>query len=121
MRDSDTKCRHFTGIQHDECEAGVNYISVRDSNLPLDAGRFPCFGKGGVCAKYERRTPEEIAETESKILDAIKHLFDFESRVSDACPHCGRQVTELRQVGRCVYTSCGCRLWQGTIPKAWQS
>lgn len=121
MKNSDNRCRHFTGIQHTECGAGVNYISVRNNSLPLDGGRFPCFGIGGGCAKYEPHTPEELAETERQMQAAIKNLFAFQSRESDTCPHCGKQVTALRQVGRCVYTSCGCRLWQGTVPKAWQS
>jgi hypothetical protein len=33
--------------------------------------------------------------------------------VRGTCPECGAEAT-LRQVGRCVYGSCGCR-WQGTI------
>lgn len=33
------RCKHFTGIQHETCAAGVSYASVR----PKDGGGLPCF------------------------------------------------------------------------------
>lgn len=116
---SDKWCRHFNGIQYGECKAGVAYETVTDRSVR--PSRWPCHGElcDTICAQYEPHTPEELAEMERKMQEKIKHLFAFESRESDICPHCGKQVTALKQVGRCVYTSCGCRLWQGKVPKAW--
>ena len=31
------------------------------------------------------------------------------------CPYHQRPMT-MRQVGVCVYSSCGCRLYEGTVP-----
>lgn len=117
---SDKWCRHFNGIQYTYCRAEVKYADVRnEAERPY---RLPCHGEQAVCSceKYDPRTPEEIAETEREFQAALKHIDAFAEHESDTCPHCGQQVTALRQVGRCVYTSCGCRLWQGTVPKAWQ-
>lgn len=40
-------------------------------------------------------------------------------RESTECPNCGDTVTSLEQDGRCVFGSCGCRLWQGEVPDVW--
>ena len=116
---SEKWCRHFNGVQYTYCRAEVKYSDVRvETERPY---KLPCLGEQTVCtcSKYETHTPDELAETEREYQAAIKHLFAFQNRETEVCPHCGKVVTELRQVGRCVYTSCGCRLWQGKVPKAW--
>lgn len=51
-------CRHFTGIQHEVCKAGLRYDDVRDdSRKALD--RFPCLGGGSSCDKRDFYTRDE--------------------------------------------------------------
>lgn len=62
-------CRHFTGVQHKCCEAGVNYDQFK-------AG-LPCikkWAKGNVCEKYLEPTPEEIAAREAEIKECIERM-----------------------------------------------
>jgi hypothetical protein len=63
-------------------------------------------------------TPED-AEFVAAFLD---RLSAFAERKTDDCPDCGKKVTQLRKIGRCVYCyPCGCRFWQGDIPDAWRT
>lgn len=64
-----TRCRHFNGVQHDKCEAGVCYKTLQDGGAVL-----PCLpwlydtGKPvAKCEKYGVYTAEEIAEQERQI------------------------------------------------------
>lgn len=118
---SDKWCRHFNGIQNPECKAGVKYADVRiETERPYS---LPCHGEQEVCScvKYEPHTPEELAAFEEQFSLAMRLLNAFAERETDICPHCGKQVTTMKQVGRSVYMSCGCRLWQGKIPAAWRA
>lgn len=67
-------------------------------------------------------TPEELAQRHPdlvKFLTGFAHLLSGE--IAD-CPHCGTRIDKMRQVGRCVYGDpCGCRLYQGKIPKGWKN
>lgn len=63
-----TRCRHFNGVQHDNCEAGVCYKTLESSGL------LPCLpwhcdtGKPvASCNKYATYNAEEIAEQEREI------------------------------------------------------
>lgn len=38
-----TKCRHFNGISHKECDAGVVYEEVKEAPSPGKPMRLPCF------------------------------------------------------------------------------
>src|SRR5438132_14025994 len=51
--------------------------------------------------------------------DFLDRLRQFARGYTDICPYCKQTVKELKQVGRCVYNSCGCRLWQGRLPVGW--
>ena len=58
------KCRHFNGIQHKVCEAGVSYDSLprnERGGLVLPCIQPEC---QFTCDKYEEPTPEEIAADE---------------------------------------------------------
>ena len=113
-------CRHFNGVQHEECEAGVTYRDVIDETTRPST--LPCHGEicATVCTKFEHYTAEEIADHAAQVSKAVKHLLAFQRREITDCPHCGRAVDYIEQVGRSVYTSCGCRLWQGKVPEAWR-
>jgi hypothetical protein len=104
------------------CQLGIEMRPLRDTSVVPH--RFPCYTAGAehLCAKHEGYTAEEIAEDDRQLSAVLAKMTAFESRTSEDCPHCGVHVDALDQVGRCVYSRpCGCRQWQGRVPKAWQS
>lgn len=51
-----------------------------------------------------------------RILEEINHNYNY-----GICIHCGADIMEERQVGRCVYAlPCGCRAGQGKARTAEQ-
>lgn len=65
--------------------------------------------------------PDLDPETEKALSEFMVKLVAFNKRETDLCIHCGKKVTALQKIGRCVYARpCGCRLWQGTVPDAWK-
>ena len=79
-----TTCKHFNGIQHDCCDAGVTYKSVTtDPEQQLGrALRIPCitehkgnlssiqqehYNRRGVCPKFELPTTEEVQKYEEEV------------------------------------------------------
>lgn len=115
-------CRHFNGIQHDACGAGISYASVRQGDkTPRE--RFPCFHLGGadICPHWQAITPEEIAQEDAEIVAIIGKLNAFASGVGRACPTCGKEVTGARLYAKSepdIYSlyvlPCNCRqgLWE---------
>jgi hypothetical protein len=108
------RCVHFNGIMNDSCDAGVNYKELLGDG-PGWAAHMPCFNdeKSSVnCPLASFRTPEqarkEIDEQEVQIVEFIQQLND------SICPTCKVQVRQ-RQVGPCVYGTCGHRLYQGKV------
>ena len=58
------RCKHFTGIQHEVCKAGVAYKDVRDeSTRPFG---FPCFDSESGNATCEKREFTTRAEAEAE-------------------------------------------------------
>lgn len=118
----DVWCRHFNGIQHKSCRKGIAYATVRDDSQP-GMVRLPCISSDGAattCPHFAHYTQAEIDERNRAVNDYLTALSKFESRETENCPHCGKHVDSLRQVSRCVYGSCGCRMWQGRVPDAWK-
>ncbi len=110
-------CRHYTGLVHDTCKAGVRYQDVKDpSDKPLG---YPCFKDKGcteLCEKASFRTSEEIAEEHEKVRQSLQKYL--ENIANDICPHCNSPIQEKKQIGRCVYgLPCYHRLYQGTLPR----
>lgn len=107
------RCKHFSGIQHGVCQKGVSYFSVRDSST--SPYRWPCFKSeqsNTSCPLAEFPTKEEAEQEEKEWKD---HFREIVQKIKEGkCPTCNT-VVEKRQVGRCVYGSCGHRLYQGTI------
>lgn len=57
---------------------------------------------------------------ESEIAEFIVRLSDFSARKTEDCPHCKITIQYLEKIGNSVYADpCGCRIWQGEIPKVW--
>lgn len=69
-------CRHFTGILHKTCAAGVTYESVKDKSQP-GMVRLPCIKSRPtevVCAKFSATTKEEEADFKRQVDDSIKRM-----------------------------------------------
>lgn len=50
----------------------------------------------------------------------LTNMANVMSKKSDTCYVCGGKINTLEQIGKCVYAfPCGCRLWQGSVPDAW--
>lgn len=120
-------CRHYRGLMdHDACEAGVTYASIRQIH---PQGDIPCWNPElTTCAKRASWTPEEIAAREAaakasferivKCLNAIheKHGKARGMRANMPCPACGTGTLHYSIAsynghvhGKC--TTEGCASW----------
>ena len=118
-RQKASSCRHFNGIQNETCAIGVVYKEL----LARFAGEatLPCIPKLtgarpiAECAGFRYPTEAELDADEKASAEALTiYLTALEKGL---CPHCGEPYQPARQVGRCVYGICGCRLYQGRLPK----
>lgn len=112
-------CEHFNGIQHDCCEAGVSYDSVRDSNGRVPVA-FPCLPgfrpATTTCDKRKLPTREEAERIEADREKAIK-AFLRKSELG-ICGTCDVRSTDWVQAGSCIYSKpCGHRVGQGDAVK----
>lgn len=63
-------CIHYTGIQHDTCKQGINYLQLAGGEQFGMAKRLPCLrGNEGAnsCALCHYPTSEEVAAHEAEI------------------------------------------------------
>ena len=69
-----TTCKHFTGIQHGACKAGIDYDAVRNDGIMTSFRfRLPCLNPALPCVSRVLPTAEEVAEDERRWKDAIAH------------------------------------------------
>lgn len=63
-----TKCKHFNGIQHAACKAGINYRAMIGGPNFGWAKHLPCLSdpKAVVCGAREFPTPQEAEATITK-------------------------------------------------------
>jgi hypothetical protein len=118
------RCKHFNGIQHDACAAGVDYALVKD--MTTSPYRFACFkDDGGALACPVAEFPT-AAEAEAEIVESDKRLAAaFEARAAIVerrqgsgvvpCPACGKGLhfSVARSNGH-VWGRCeteGCLAW----------
>lgn len=120
------RCVHFNGLidlpitrpsnPDRACAAEVMYRTVKE---PKEGGgfRIPCFTDDGAapCPKSKFMTRDEAIADWLKDKARMEEYFGAIKR--GECPNHKRPV-KLRQVGHCVYGDCGCRLYQGQLPKA---
>jgi hypothetical protein len=109
------RCRHFNGVQHDCCLAGVRYDDVRD-----DPGsgpyRWPCLTLIGrpaattTCSERLLMTREDL-DAEGRALDAAVGRA-LKATAEGKCHECGADIEPSRIVGRCKYAACGHRIGQ---------
>jgi len=108
------RCKHFTGVQNDECAVGLRYAEVRRTQGSKGPYRLPCLVLDPKplppCARRCFPTAEEVkleeAEWEAAIEEHMAKLAKGE------CPTCGKNLEPRRQVGRCSYGACGHRIGQ---------
>jgi hypothetical protein len=66
-------CRHFNGIQHDCCAAGVNYRALAGEPMVGCATRIPCLPikepKGGPMADCDKHSTWTQSEAEQRVAD----------------------------------------------------
>lgn len=74
-------CKHFNGIQHATCVAGLNIRSVTGGDDFGWARRIPCFAEHGTkCERYEDLAPEDLAKEEAefqKLVDQMTKAAPF--------------------------------------------
>lgn len=113
------KCRHFNGIQNKTCKADIRYADVRMTSAE-GPYLFPCLKDNGCssrCTSVSYYSEEEAMQLGAES-DVAVEAFVKELNEGKTCPHCHKPITELYQVGRCVYNrGCGCRQYQGVVPK----
>jgi len=114
------RCIHFNGIVNDRCKTGVEYDTVR--SVVNGIVEYPCYNKDlSNCPSREYYTDEEWAKQQQRLEDILQQMTRFMAREIEDCYICGKHVDRLEKIGRCVYASpCGCRLWQGNVPKMWK-
>lgn len=96
--------------------AKAQYLNARPRKMKSWAGGV---GQMILCYSQEIAMP---TDQENAIAEFLKRLEAFTNRTTEDCPYCGQHVSALTKTSRCVYASpCRCRLWQGSIPEAWQS
>lgn len=111
-------CVNYNGRINASCLAGVAYAGVEAPNAGQGlAARLPCFETLASLQIHcnERRflTPAERRRREDEVARELNRWSD--DLKAGRCPNCGTGDITQRQVGRCVYGSCGCRLYQGTL------
>lgn len=108
------RCVHFNGVMNDECDASVNYHGLLGSGVGCFA-HMPCFNDEAatvICNKV--KFPSE-QEARLAVDEHEKHIQEFVQQINNSiCPTCKVQVKQ-RQVGPCVYGTCGHRLYQGKV------
>jgi hypothetical protein len=64
----------------------------------------------------------KLTDDENEYVAAfLKRMTDLDARTTEDCCYCGKHIYRMEKIGRCIYARpCGCRLWQGHIPRAWK-
>lgn len=98
-------CRHFTGIQHPACKAGVAYDSVRGPREGL-VRAIPCLGEPSAssCERYDPFTETEVEQMERDARERTANLAAALAIIRDetrgarnvageiACPVCAGKL-----------------------------
>lgn len=107
-------CRHFNGVQNNKCEAGINYHELLGSE-PGCFAHMPCFNDEKSKVVCPRREFYSLEKSTKIVTEREAHIKQFIEELNQGiCSICKIQVKQ-RQVGRCVYGTCGHRLYQGTV------
>lgn len=124
------ECKHFNGIQNDECKLKVNYRALAGGDNVGWAARLPCIINSltkepiSTCQSKQEYTKEEIAaqKAENKMwtdymLAAIKTIRaqpQAHHGIID-CPKCGCKLAyTIAKINGHIWGSCstkGCLQW----------
>lgn len=94
------QCKHFRGIQHDTCLAGVDWREVTGGDPIGIATRMPCLVHNdttATCEKIEFPTKEEIEQEErewNKVVDRMVIASPVITAWKRAHPNGGTGTTE---------------------------
>ncbi len=99
-------CRFFNGVQHDKCNAGIEYKGFRG----IGSGKLPCitqYSEPDVeCDKYTEPSKEEVAASDRRIEAAVNRMTKLTPLISrvksehkghswsgtEACPICSGKL-----------------------------
>lgn len=109
-------CRHFNGVQHDTCLAGVNYRALAGEPMDGCMTRIPCLawhepkhGPMAVCDKRETWTREEaVTHAAANEASTQRHLSAFRIAHDDA------KAKGLKR-GHGGNSECVCPICQGVL------
>lgn len=112
------KCRHFNGVQHDCCKAGIRYKDVEVNQEERPRVRLPCADFGipialplvDSCSQRSFLTQAEHEARRAEIDAAVDRMLAMSA--AGKCHVCGADAEPSRIVGRCKYAACGHRLGQ---------
>lgn len=106
-----TGCRHFRGIQHKTCAAGLLYEGAKDPTArPL---KLICLDRDAN-AKCDRLSLPTREEAEAEVDDRERKVAEFFGRLAVGVCQCGVRGEDWEQVGHCIYAKpCGHRVGQG--------
>jgi hypothetical protein len=123
----EAKCRHFNGVAHDQCEAGVAYSTVKDDSVKPH--RWPCLDPdcATTCERRSLHTVEELDEQDRQRAASLRRIFTARRAIAEAtggkrrvqgtidCPNCadGKLRYSVASNGH-VWGSCttkGCASW----------
>lgn len=108
------RCVHFNGVMNDACDAGINYHALLGDGVGCFA-RMPCFKDEASTVICDKASFLTESEARARVNEHEKHIQEFIQQLNNSiCPTCKIEVKQ-RQVGRCVYGSCGHRLYQGAV------
>lgn len=113
-REEMRRCVHFNGVMNAECNAGVNYHELLGDGVGCFA-HMPCFSDEQSKVRCDKA--EFLSESEARAkVDAHEiYIQEFIQQLNNSiCPTCKVQVKQ-KQIGPCVYGTCGHRLYQGKV------
>lgn len=109
-------CVHFNGIQHDKCDAGVNYRKLANDVVGFGA-HLPCLPRSSLrklplaeCAQFCAMTKAQDEAREAEVKAAIDKAMA--AIAAGKCHVCGAEAEPSKVIGRCRYAACGHRVGQ---------
>ena len=121
-------CKHFTGVQHAACGAGVDYAAVTDSTQTEVGQSLPCLNRGVPCASRAFPTSEELAAEKAAWAESFRRAAVARAAIAAkhgksrdlvgemACPVCATGTLHYSIASRNghIHAACstdGCARW----------
>lgn len=108
------RCIHFNGIVNETCNAGVSYKELLGDEAGW-AAHMPCLRDEKSSVKCALASFLSLEQARKEIDEQDVRITEFIGQLNNSiCPMCKVQVRQ-RQVGPCVYGTCGHHLYQGRV------